>query len=134
MNYREDSSEWKMCRNSTGKASKFGSYKCDSPKILVESAFEAMKKWSPNPEFILWTGDNSAHNKKLTTSDIYANLRFVTQKMHKIYPGVPVVPVLGNHDSAPADYFPDSENTTTPKLAYSDYITDGSFGDLLHTG
>ena len=41
-----------------GKASKYGSYKCDSPKILVESAFKAMKNLVPDPEFILWTGDS----------------------------------------------------------------------------
>ena len=42
-----------------GKASKYGSYKCDSPKILVESAFKAMKNLVPDPEFILWTGDSA---------------------------------------------------------------------------
>ena len=41
-----------------GKASKYGSYKCDSPRILVESAFKAMKTLVPDPEFILWTGDS----------------------------------------------------------------------------
>ena len=33
-----------------------------------------------------------------------------------------------NHDSAPKDHFPESNQTY---LAYEDYITDGSFGDLL---
>jgi len=132
LNYKEDGNEAKFCREVSGKASKYGSYKCDPPKILVESAFEAMKKYSPNPEFILWTGDNSAHDQTLNKSDIMSNLRFVTQKFHKFYPGVPVIPVLGNHDSAPKDYFPDSKNESTPKQAYSDYITEGSFGDLLH--
>ncbi len=42
-----------------------------------------------------------------------------------------MIPVLGNHDSAPSDYFPDSQNKSTPKLSYTDYITEGSFGDLL---
>ena len=105
-----------------GKASKYGSYRCDSPKILVESAFKAMKKHVPNPEFILWTGDSSAHNKNLTqlnTTGVMSNLKFVVTRLHDYYPGVPVVPVLGNHDLAPADYFPDSHNKSTQPKAYS---------------
>ncbi len=72
-----------MCRTTPGSASKFGSYSCDSPRILVESAFLAMKKQISDPEFILWTGDSSAHDETLNTSDVMSNLRFVTQKLHK---------------------------------------------------
>ena len=114
-----------------GNASKYGSYKCDPPKLLVESAFIAMKEKVPHPDFILWTGDNSPHVKGLNKSDIMSHLRFVTKKLNKQYPNVPVIPVLGNHDSSPADYFPESNETYQ---AYEDYITDGSFGDLLDVG
>ena len=127
-----------MCRNhdgdGAGSASKYGSYHCDSPQVLVESAFLAMKKYVPNPEFILWTGDSSAHDKSLNTSEVLNNLKFVTKRLSKLYPGVPIVPVLGNHDSSPPDHFPDSKNVSTPKQSYADYITDGSFGDLLNAG
>lgn len=135
VHYQENGeTDWPaMCRETPGTASKFGSYKCDSPKILVESAFQAMKNLTQKPEFILWTGDSSAHDSNLSQSEVMSNLRFVNQKLHQVFPGVPVIPVLGNHDSSPADYFPDSRNKSTPKLAYSDYITDGSFGDLLHS-
>ena len=34
----------------------YGDYFCDSPKILVKSAIEYMKKRFPRPDFILWTG------------------------------------------------------------------------------
>ena len=34
----------------------YGNYNCDSPKILVKSAIEYMRKQFPNPDFILWTG------------------------------------------------------------------------------
>ena len=40
-------------------------------------------------------------------------------RLHENFPGVPVVPVLGNHDSAPKDFFPDSTNKSTPAKAYS---------------
>ena len=105
-----------------GKASKYGSYRCDSPKILVESAFKAMKKYVPNPEFILWTGDSSAHNDNLTqlnTTGVMSNLKFVVTRLHDYHPGVLVVPVLGNHDLALANYFPDSHKKSTQPKAYS---------------
>lgn len=34
----------------------YGNYLCDSPIKLIRSAFEAMKKYNPNPDFIIWTG------------------------------------------------------------------------------
>ena len=34
----------------------FGDNLCDSPWSLVMSAVGAMKKFNPNPDFILWTG------------------------------------------------------------------------------
>ena len=78
-----------------GNASKYGDYNCDSPRLLVESAFEAMKKFVPDPDFILWTGDNSPHVDYMNKSNIMNHLRFVTKKLNKKYPGVPVIPVLG---------------------------------------
>jgi len=135
--YVEGGNQQKMCHKTLEDdgdddgASKYGSYTCDSPKLLVESAFLAMKKWVPDPDFILWTGDNSAHDDSIAQKDVMSNLRFVTRKLDTIYPGIPVIPVLGNHDSAPADYFPDSKNASTKNTTYSDYITDGSFGHWL---
>ena len=35
---------------------KFGDRKCDAPWLLAVSAVEAMKKFKPDPDFILWTG------------------------------------------------------------------------------
>ena len=64
-------------------------------------------------------GDSSAHDETLNQTDIMSNLRFVVQRLHENFPGVPVVPALGNHDSAPKDFFPDSTNKSTPAKAYS---------------
>ena len=113
-----------------GNASKYGSYHCDPPRLLVESAFEAMKKFVPNPDFILWTGDNSPHVKNVNTSEVMRHLRFVTKKLNQQYPGIPVIPVLGNHDSSPADFFP--ERSPNHLTYYEDYITEGSFADFLN--
>ena len=64
-------------------------------------------------------GDSSAHDETLNQTDIMSNLKFVVQRLHEYFPGVPVVPTLGNHDSAPKDFFPDSTNKSTPAKAYS---------------
>ena len=47
-----------------------------------------MKNHVPNPEFILWTGDSSAHDKNLTTDDIMSNLRYVVQRLHEHYENI----------------------------------------------
>ena len=51
-----------------------------------------MKNLVPDPEFILWTGDSSAHDETLNQTDIMSNLRFVVSRLHENFPGVPVVP------------------------------------------
>ena len=111
---------------------RYGHYKCDSPRFLVEAAILAMKRAEPHPDFILWTGDNSAH-VKTPISRVLENLKFVTKHLSKHFPNVTVLPVLGNHDSSPADYFPDSNLPANEKV-YADYITEGCLGDFLRSG
>ena len=135
--YTENGAIDNHCHKPTAEGSnvsRYGSYHCDPPKILVESAFEAMKKFVKNPDFILWTGDNSPHVDTLKTKDVMKHLSYVTKKLYQLYPGIPVIPVLGNHDSAPKDFFPypDGENYTSDY--YNNYLTDGSFGDFLPVG
>ena len=48
----------KSCRMQENKAKpgRFGDYRCDSPKVLIQAAVKYMKQLFPNPDFILWTG------------------------------------------------------------------------------
>ena len=43
-------------RKNEAKPGRFGDYRCDSPKILIQSAVNYMKQLFPKPDFILWTG------------------------------------------------------------------------------
>jgi hypothetical protein len=55
-------------------------FRCDSPKKLVLSAIRYLKKVEPNPDFILWTGDNSPHwwdEQDRTWSQVYDNMKKV---------------------------------------------------------
>ena len=39
----------------------YGNYLCDSPQSLVKHALMNAQRILPNPEIILWTGDNVPH-------------------------------------------------------------------------
>lgn len=118
-----------------GGASKYGDFKCDSPKKLVLSAINYLKTKLPDPDFILWTGDSSPHWKndnERKWREVYSNLKWITRALHQKFPNTTIIPALGNHDSHPADFFPDpSINATLSKRIYSGYIEQGSLGDLL---
>ena len=47
---------YNSCKTMPNATQEYGSYECDSPKILVKSAIDYMKRKFPNPDFILWTG------------------------------------------------------------------------------
>ena len=36
----------------------YGHTSCDSPALLVQTTIKQMRKVLPDPDFILWTGDN----------------------------------------------------------------------------
>lgn len=39
----------------------FGDYKCDAPVALVTNAVRSAARLLPDPDLILWTGDNVPH-------------------------------------------------------------------------
>lgn len=103
------------CRGEVGKSSnastaagKFGTVaKCDTSPALWEGTIAFLKaNISANLDFVLWTGDNPAHNiwEQSVSKDIS-----LEQKMHndmwKAFPGVPIYECLGNHEGYPIDEF-----------------------------
>ncbi|KAL7639400.1 UNVERIFIED_CONTAM: hypothetical protein RMT77_009901 [Armadillidium vulgare] len=111
-------------RNSTGH---FGNYLCDAPYALVHSALHALKNIEPNPNFIVWTGDNSPHTRKVNFSVIFETLSNITEELKSLYrSNIPIIPVLGNHDTHPKNNFPASIETF-----YSDYLSEGIWKSLI---
>jgi hypothetical protein len=117
-----------LCRKSKDKAANVtgqelvgpaGNYHCDSPLVLAKSALDAMKKIHGDPDFILWMGDSTPHWNTPTSSDMTYIIN-VTQtvftELEHLFPGVPIIPVLGNHDVSPPNQFPIS-TTRTPVLS-----------------
>ena len=109
-----------------------GDFRCDPPPVLVESAFAYMKKVLSKPDLIVWTGDSGPHWKEGPDFDyLFGNLKNISRFFHLYFPDVPVVPVLGNHDTDPPDNYPDFKFDDKAGEFYSRYIEEGSFGDYI---
>jgi len=114
-----------------------GNYHCDAPNDLVESALLAMVRFAPKPDFIVWTGDSAPHWKDPVppSEDYILNVtKTVFTRLDKLFPNIPIVPALGNHDASPPDQFPqyDPANKTSPEY-YRKLWQNGAFGDHIAT-
>lgn len=84
----------------------YGDYSCDSPWTLAKSALQAMREIQPNPDFILWTGDSSPHWQYPSMEYVFSAERALVALIRTHFPNTKVVPVMGNHDTSPPDFFP----------------------------
>ncbi len=86
----------------------YGNFRCDAPWVLVKSAISAMRDFEPDPDIILWTGDSSAHGtpSEVDFDYVLSAERTLSTYLRKYFPNALILPVLGNHDSSPPDYFP----------------------------
>ena len=85
---------------------KWGSYTCDTPIDLLNSTFEELRHIVPPEQldFIINTGDNADHH--IITQNFRKNIqanRIVQQIISLWYPEVPIINVIGNHDTFPID-------------------------------
>ncbi|KAJ6663536.1 hypothetical protein lerEdw1_009615 [Lerista edwardsae] len=94
-------------------AGPWGDYLCDSPWILINSSIYAMKEILPDPDFILWTGDDTPHvpDEKLSEELVLVIIRQLTTLIQQVFPGTQVYAAMGNHDFHPKNQFPAEENT-----------------------
>ena len=119
----------------TSGAGPAGEYSCDSPKTLVLSALQAMHKFEAKPDFIIWTGDSAPHWREPAPPEdkyIMNVTKSVFRHLDTLFPGVPVVAALGNHDASPPDQFPigsPAENKTDEY--YTALWQQGAFGDHI---
>uniref|UniRef100_A0A8D0B2A7 Sphingomyelin phosphodiesterase acid like 3B n=1 Tax=Salvator merianae TaxID=96440 RepID=A0A8D0B2A7_SALMN len=70
-------------------AGAWGDYLCDAPWILVNSSIYAMKKILPDPDFILWTGDDTPHvpNERLGEEVVLEIIGNLTNLIKHVFPG-----------------------------------------------
>ncbi|XP_060639955.2 acid sphingomyelinase-like phosphodiesterase 3b [Anolis sagrei] len=93
-------------------AGAWGHYLCDAPWSLVNSSIYAMKEILPDPDFILWTGDDTPHvpDEKLGEESVLRIIEKLTNLIKHVFPDTQVYPAMGNHDFHPKNQFPAGEN------------------------
>nr|XP_027214042.1 acid sphingomyelinase-like phosphodiesterase 3b [Penaeus vannamei] len=142
-----DGDKTKMCWKKTGptggsgpdpsQPGTFGDYECDAPLALVESAVDAMKSLHPDPDFILWTGDDTAHvdDKYFSTAKVVDIITSLTNVLKARFPKTHVLPVLGNHDYYPKNQVPPKENELQTQVAdlWKDWLAD-EYGQFKFSG
>ena len=93
--------------NASNTAGVFGDFNCDSPPLLVSTLFDYLNRTlSPRPDFILYTGDDPAHDvwAQTRTSNL-AVIQWVSQELQRFFPDVPVFSAIGNHEVCPVNLF-----------------------------
>ncbi|XP_006883701.1 PREDICTED: acid sphingomyelinase-like phosphodiesterase 3b [Elephantulus edwardii] len=100
-------------------AGPWGNYLCDSPWALVNSSIYAMKQILPEPDFILWTGDDTPHvpNEQLGEAAVLEIVKRLTTLIREVFPDTKVYAALGNHDFHPKNQFPAGSNTIYNQVA-----------------
>ncbi|RVE62971.1 hypothetical protein OJAV_G00162290 [Oryzias javanicus] len=94
----------------------FGDYVCDSPWHLINSSVYAMKSILPDPDFIIWTGDDTPHvpNEDLGEEAVMNIISNLTHVITEVFPRTKVYSAMGNHD-----YHPKSQIPAAPNLIYN---------------
>lgn len=88
-------------------AGRWGDYRyCDSPWDAVVDAFTQIRRQHPKIDYVYFTGDIVDHALWATTKDlIKSSVSRVDDLLARIFTGVPVFPVIGNHESHPVNLF-----------------------------
>ncbi|XP_028327233.1 acid sphingomyelinase-like phosphodiesterase 3b [Gouania willdenowi] len=97
---------------SANNAGEYGDYVCDSPWNLINSSVFAMKNILPEPDFIVWTGDDTPHvpNEDLGEVAVLDIIRNLTDIIRLVFPNTKVYSAMGNHDIHPKNQFPSDPN------------------------
>ena len=81
--------------------------KCDTPLRTIEAMYRHIASTHPTIDMIYWTGDLPAHDIWNQTKEGNKEVvRVTARQFEQFFPGVPVYPALGNHESVPVDSFP----------------------------
>ncbi|XP_063810634.1 acid sphingomyelinase-like phosphodiesterase 3b isoform X1 [Pseudophryne corroboree] len=116
-NYTVTSDPGKVCPSAGDQpvtnAGKWGNYLCDSPGALINSSIYAMKSILPDPDFILWTGDDTPHvpNEQLGEKAVLEIVEWLTNLIMHVFPTTKVYAALGNHDFHPKNQLPTQNNS-----------------------
>ena len=87
------------------RAGYWGDYRdCDIPLRTLESMLAFIQANHPDLDLVFWTGDVPAHDIwNQTRSGQISLIRTVSNLMSKYLGHIPILPALGNHESAPVN-------------------------------
>lgn len=106
---------------------KYGNYACDSPWTLVDSCLNFMNQTTP--DFIIWTGDDSAHvsDGNFSLEKVVEIISNITNAIKYYFPNTPVIPVFGNHDAFPKHNFAPTQSDLYERVAdlWQDWLGEG---------
>jgi sphingomyelin phosphodiesterase len=90
--------------NSTRKASYWGSIgSCDVPIQTFELLLKDIKRI--NPDAIIWTGDNTAHDIWQQSQSYNLNFTVILSERLKKTTNSTIIPSMGNHESWPVNVY-----------------------------
>jgi len=119
---KKPSTEWKAVFETSKITDDFGYYGwsgkfLDTGYPLFKSAMSEIKKANPSPDFITINGDFLAHEfegnfqtiaKTTVLKDLQdftvKTMEFIVSSIEEQFPGVPILPTLGNNDAFCGDY------------------------------
>ncbi|XP_023247075.1 sphingomyelin phosphodiesterase-like [Copidosoma floridanum] len=89
-------------------AGRWGDYrKCDMPKRTLDHMLQHIRDTHSDIDYIIWTGDLPPHDVWNQTKE--ENLKILHEtvlQMTNMFPGVPIFPSLGNHETVPVNSYP----------------------------
>lgn len=115
-------------------AHKFGEYNCDAPPVMIETFFEFVKNLEDQPDFVLWTGDNIAHDIWNQTNEKNAKATGqIVDFMKEHWPELPIFLSTGNHEFFPVNV-ENFDPTKQPVLSLiAEHLTDYLDQDAIET-
>ncbi|XP_070691484.1 acid sphingomyelinase-like phosphodiesterase 3b [Pempheris klunzingeri] len=140
--YRLNDNPELVCASSGGRpatnAGIFGDYACDAPWHLINSSVYAMKDILPDPDFIVWTGDDTPHvpNEDLGEEAVVQIIANLTHLINQVFPNTKVYSALGNHDYHPKSQLPAAPNNMYDRIAemWQDWLDPESRGTFKKGG
>jgi hypothetical protein len=88
----------------SSKVTRLSAYGEDTNYPLLKSALSSLRCRTPEPDFVLISGDFLRHKFPQDKALVRKTLEFLTLRLQATFPGIPVLPALGNNDSDCGDY------------------------------
>ena len=114
--------------------------KCDTPKYFWEETLKNLKKKEFNTDFIFLLGDNYGHTyfRDKNHDEIYKWNNYFYDSVKKNFPDSNIIPVLGNHETDPVNYFDfeDKNNSVIKNILpnFKKFISDDKVEDFINNG